>query len=82
MEIDLSYLNILNFKNVIFYIRISFDYDRYVLDYCSNRKIKINGFVEILNEFESLVINFNIVIEFLEYIDRVKIELMENNKNK
>ncbi len=82
MEIDLSYLNTLNPKNAISYIRTSLDYDRYVLDYCSNRKIKTNGLVEILNELESSATNFNTVTEFLEHIDRVKTELTENNKNK
>ncbi|ENZ9534894.1 TPA: ATP-dependent helicase [Clostridioides difficile] len=82
LEIDLSYLNTLNPKNAISYIRTSLDYDRYVLDYCSNRKIKTNGLVEILNELESSATNFNTVTEFLEHIDRVKTELTENNKNK
>nr|WP_330368128.1 3'-5' exonuclease [Clostridioides difficile] len=69
-------------KIAISYIRTSLDYDRYVLDYCSNRKIKTNGLVEILNELESSATNFNTVTEFLEHIDRVKTELTENNKNK
>ena len=39
MDIDLSYLKTLNPQNAISYIRTSLEYDMYILDYCSNRKI-------------------------------------------
>ncbi len=82
LEIDLSYLKTLNPKNAISYIRSSLDYDRYILDYCSNRKIKTNGLIEILNELESSAMNFKTIQDYMEHIERVKSELIENKNNK
>ncbi len=82
LDIDLSYLKTLNPKNAISYIRSSLDYDRYILDYCSNRKIKANGLVEILNELESSATNFKTIEEYLNHIERVKSELLDNKQNK
>lgn len=82
LEIDLSYLKTLNPKNAISYIRTSLDYDRYILDYCTNRKIKTNGLIEILNELESSATNFKTIEEYLNHIDRVKSELVENKNNR
>lgn len=81
LEIDLSYLKTLNPKSAISYIRTSLDYDRYILDYCANRKIKTNGIIEILNELESSASNFTTIDEYLSHIDRVKAELSENKKS-
>ena len=81
LEIDLSYLKTLNPKNAISYIRTSLEYDRYILDYCSNRKIKTNGLIEILNELESSATNFKTIQEYLEHIERVKSELIDNKNN-
>lgn len=82
LDIDLSYLKTLNPKNAISYIRTSLDYDRYILDYCTNRKIKTNGLIEILNELESSATNFKTIKDYLEHIDRVKSELVDNKNNK
>ena len=82
LDIDISYLKTLNPKNAISYIRTSLDYDRYILDYCANRKIKTNGLIEILNELESSATNFKTIQEYLEHIERVKSELVENKNNK
>jgi DNA helicase II / ATP-dependent DNA helicase PcrA len=82
LEIDLSYLKTLSPKNAISYIRTSLDYDRYVLDYCSNRKIKPNGLIEILNELESSSTHFKTINEYLDHIDKVKSEIVENRNNK
>lgn len=82
LEIDLSYLKTLNPKNAISYIRSSLDYDRYILDYCTNRKIKTNGLIEILNELESSATNFKTIEEYLDHIERVKSEIVENRNNK
>ncbi|WP_195940577.1 ATP-dependent helicase [Romboutsia sp. 1001713B170131_170501_G6] len=81
LDIDLGYLKTLNPKNAISYIRTSLDYDRYILDYCTNRKIKTNGLIEILNELESSATNFNTIQEYLDHIERVKSELVENKNN-
>ena len=82
LEIDLSYLKSLNPKNAISYIRSTLDYDRYILDYCANRKIKSNGLVEILNELESSATNFKTIEEYLNHIERVKSEIVENKNSK
>ena len=82
LEIDLSYLKTLSPKNAISYIRTSLDYDRYVLDYCSNRKIKPNGLIEILNELESSSTHFKTINDYLEHIEKVKSEIVENRNNK
>ena len=81
LDIDLSYLKTLSPQNAISYIRTSLEYDMYILDYCSNRKIKSNGLIEILNELESSATNFKTIREYLDHIDRVKSEVIEN-KNK
>nr|WP_330409749.1 ATP-dependent helicase [Romboutsia maritimum] len=82
LEIDLSYIKSLNPKNAISYIRSTLDYDRYILDYCANRKIKSNGLVEILNELESSATKFKTIEEYLNHIERVKSEIVENKNNK
>lgn len=82
LEIDLSYLKTLSPKNAISYIRTSLDYDRYVLDYCSNRKIKPTGLIEILNELESSSTHFKTINEYLEHIEKVKAEIVESRNNK
>ena len=78
LDIDLSYLKTLSPQNAISYIRTSLEYDMYILDYCSNRKIKTNGLIEILNELESSATNFKTIKEYLEHIDRVKSEVADN----
>ncbi|RDY29225.1 ATP-dependent helicase [Romboutsia weinsteinii] len=82
LEIDISYLKTLTPKNAISYIRSSLDYDRYILDYCSNRKMKATGLVEILNEIESSSTNFKTIQEYLDHIERVKAEIIDNRNNK
>lgn len=82
LDIDISYIKGLNPKNAISYIRTTLDYDRYILDYCTNRKIKTNGLIEILNELESSATNFKTIQEYLEHIERVKSEIVDNKNNK
>nr|WP_317332333.1 ATP-dependent helicase [uncultured Romboutsia sp.] len=82
LDIDISYLKGLNPKNAISYIRTTLDYDRYILDYCANRKIKTNGLIEILNELESSATNFKTIQEYLDHIERVKSEIVDNKNNK
>lgn len=82
LDIDISYVKGLNPKNAISYIRTTLDYDRYILDYCANRKIKTNGLIEILNELESSATNLKTIQEYLEHIERVKSEIVDNKNNK
>src|SRR5699024_4716095 len=82
LDIDISYVKGLNPKNAISYIRTTLDYDSKILDYCNNRKIKINGLIEILNELESSATNFKTIQEYLDHIERVKSEIVDNKNNK
>lgn len=82
LDIDITYVKGLNPKNAISYIRTTLDYDRYILDYCTNRKIKTNGLIEILNELESSATNFKTIQEYLDHIERVKSEIVDNKNNK
>ena len=82
LDIDISYLKTMEPKNAISFIRTTLDYDKYILDYCMNRKIKPNGLIEILNEIESSSSNFKTIGEYLSHIEKVKEELQENQKNK
>ena len=82
LDIDLSYIKSLHPKNAISYIRTTLDYDRYILEYCTNRKIKTNGLIEILNEIESSATHFKTINEYLEHIEKVKEEIIDNKNNK
>ena len=82
LDIDISYVKGLNPKNAISYIRTTLDYDRYILDFCTIRKIKTIGLIEILNELESSATNFKTIQEYLEHIERVKSEIVDNKNNK
>lgn len=82
LEIDINYLKHQCPQDAISYIRTTLDYDKYILEYCTNRKIKANGLIEILNEIESSASNFESIEEYLSHIEKVKQELSENHHNK
>ena len=81
LDIDMGYIKTLRPKYAISYIRSTLDYDRYILDYCQNRKIKPAGIIEIMNEFESSAANFKTIKEFLEHIELIKKKAEENTLN-
>lgn len=78
---DLEYIKNLSPKDAISYIRTTLDYDKYILDYCSNRKIKTTSLIETLNEIESSSSNFKTIYDYLEHIENVKKELVNSKKN-
>ncbi len=78
LEIDVHYIKQHCTQDAISYIRTTLEYDKYILDYCTNRKIKTNGLIEILNELESSASNFEKIEDYLAHIDKVKEELKEN----
>ena len=82
LDIDIGYLKHQCPKDAISYIRTTLEYDKYILDYCTNRKIKTNGLIEILNEIESSASNFETIEEYLIHIDKVKEELTQNHNKK
>ena len=81
LDIDMGYIKTLQPKYAISYIRSTLDYDRYILDYCQNRKIKPAGIIEIMNEFESSAVNFKTIKEFLDHIEMIKKKAEENTLN-
>ena len=82
LDIDIGYLKHQCPQDAISYIRTTLEYDKYILDYCMNRKIKTNGLIEILNEIESSASNFDTIEEYLTHIEKVKEELSQNHHNK
>ena len=82
LDIDIGYLKHQCPQDAISYIRTTLEYDKYILDYCTNRKIKTNGLIEILNEIESSASNFQTIEEYLNHIEKVKEELSQNHSNK
>ena len=82
LDIDIGYLKHQCPQDAISYIRTTLEYDKYILDYCMNRKIKTNGLIEILNEIESSASNFETIEEYLTHIEKVKEELEQNHHNK
>ena len=82
LDIDIGYLKHQCPQDAISYIRTTLEYDKYILDYCMNRKIKTNGLIEILNEIESSASNFDTIKEYLTHIEKVKEELSQNHHNK
>jgi DNA helicase II / ATP-dependent DNA helicase PcrA len=81
LEMDLGYISGLSPKNAISYIRTSLEYDRYIVEYCSNRKLKANGLFEILNEIESSAVHFKTVKDYLDHIQKVKEEMVYAKKD-
>lgn len=80
---DLNYVRGLAPQYGISYIRTTLDYDRYILDYCHERKMKSNSVIDILNEFESSSKQFKTNFEFFKHIEESKEEIKKSyQKNK
>lgn len=78
--VDLNYIKSLAPEYAISYIRTTLDYDRYILDYCHERKIKATHIVEILNEIESSSKGFKTIFEFFKHIENINIEIRKRNE--
>ncbi|SFE20844.1 ATP-dependent helicase [Peptostreptococcus sp. D1] len=76
---DLLYIRTLAPEYAISYIRTTLDYDRYILEYCHERKIKAKGIVDILDELESSSKSFKSSFDFFKHIDEVREELKKKN---
>ncbi|MDR0880061.1 MAG: ATP-dependent helicase [Clostridioides sp.] len=75
LDADLHYVKGLAPSYAISYIRSTLDYDRYILDYCNDKKLRVKDLTDILNEFESSSKKYKTIPEFLEHIKSVKKEL-------
>ncbi len=82
---DLNYIRGLSPQYAISYIRSTLDYDRYILEYCHERKIKSNQIVEILDELETSSKSYKTILDFFKHIDLVREEIkkrsMTNSKD-
>ena len=72
---DLNYVRGLRPRYAISYIRSSLDYDRYILEYCHERKIKSQDIIDILDELEAVSENHKTILDFFAHIDSVREEV-------
>ncbi|MFI3210039.1 MAG: ATP-dependent helicase [Peptostreptococcaceae bacterium] len=82
LRLDLRYLKGLAPSHAISYIRTTLEYDKYILKYCEDRKIKATSLIELLDEIESSASNFKETKEYLDHINIVKEELSSRNSKK
>lgn len=78
LYIDLNYVRGLSPQYGILYIRTTLDYDRYILDYCHERRIKSQQIVEILDELEAAAGPYRTILDFFKHIDQVREEVKKN----
>ena len=81
LYIDLNYVRGLSPQYGISYIRTTLDYDRYILDYCHERRIKSQQIVEILDELEAAAGPYRTILDFFNHIDQVR-EYVKKNADK
>ena len=79
---DLEYVKSLAPEYAISYIRSTLDYDRYILEYCYERKIKAKQIVEILDELESSAKAYKNIFDYFKHIEDVRIEIRERREKK
>lgn len=79
---ELDYIRKLKPEYAISYIRSTLDYDRYILEYCHDRKIKSNQIIEILDEFENASKQYKKILDFFKHIDEVKEEMQKRSEKK
>lgn len=80
LDIDMNYIKGLSPEYAISYIRETLDYDRYILDYCTNKKIKVKDIMNILIDFSDSAKNYKKTEEFLNHIEEVKLEISKKDK--
>ena len=81
LDIDMNYVKGLAPEYSISYIRETLDYDRYVLDYCTNKKIKTTDVLNILNELVESSKKYKTIEEFLSHIEEVKKQIFSRSKD-
>lgn len=72
---DLNYIRGLRPEYAISYIRSTLDYDRYILEYCHEKRVKSKPIVEIMDELEASSKAFKTAFEFFKHIEDVKEEV-------
>lgn len=79
---DLEYVRSLAPEYAISYIRSTLDYDRYILEYCHERKIKAKQIVEILDELETSAKSYKSIFDYFKHIENVKEEIKKRTEKK
>ena len=79
---DLEYVRSLAPEYAISYIRSTLDYDRYILEYCHERKIKAKQIVEILDELETSAKSYKNIFDYFKHIENVKEEIKKRTEKK
>lgn len=79
---DLQYVRSLAPEYGISYIRSTLDYDRYILEYCHERKIKAKQIVEILDELETSAKSYKSIFDYFKHIDNVREEIKKRTDKK
>nr|WP_307759991.1 UvrD-helicase domain-containing protein [uncultured Peptostreptococcus sp.] len=79
---DLQYVRSLAPEYGISYIRSTLDYDRYILEYCHERKIKAKQIVEILDELETSAKSYKSIFDYFKHIDNVREEIKKRTEKK
>ena len=78
------HLNVLNEKKphkAIKYIRKTIGYDSYIKEYASFKKTNPHGMLEVLGELTEATKNFETLKEYLDYVEDLKQNIKETNKN-
>ena len=81
LDIDMNYIKGLSPEYAISYIRETLDYDRYILDYCTSKKIKVKDIMNILIDFGDSAKKYKTIEEFLIHIEEVKSEISKKGKD-
>lgn len=79
---DLQYVRSLAPEYGISYIRSTLDYDRYILEYCHERKIKAKQIVEILDELETSAKSYKSIFDYFKHIENVREEIKKRTEKK
>ena len=79
---DLEYIKRLKPEYAISYVRSTLDYDRYILEYCHERKIKSSQIIDIMDEIENASKQYKTIFDFFKHIDEVKEEMKNRSENK
>ncbi|KDR96039.1 DNA helicase-2 / ATP-dependent DNA helicase PcrA [Peptoclostridium litorale DSM 5388] len=82
MKRDLALMSSAAPEDAISVLRTQIEYDRYILEYSDKRSIKPEGLFEVLDEMQESAKYFSDIKAFIEHIDNVKTEILEQRKKK
>ncbi|HHT98003.1 MAG TPA: ATP-dependent helicase [Clostridiales bacterium] len=80
LEYDLKQIKKMSPFAAITYIRRGIDYESYLQEYASMRKIKYDELIEVLDELQESSKSFATIMEWFEHIENYKKELADQKK--